>query len=259
MASGILQGKTVVVTGGSSGIGRGIALAAARHGAGAVIVADISEDPREDAAPTAHELTEMGVPSRFIKTDVSRRDDVDALVEAAGEFGGVDVMAANAGVMSGADGLDIPADAVEFILSVNLYGALYSAQAAIRQMRSMKKQGSIVITASGGAFFGHRATPIYSASKGGVVLLMKSLADAVGPYGIRVNAVCPGVVDTVLARSTEAEDTKETSANWINTVPLKRVGRPSEIGDAVAFLGSDLATYVTGVALPIDGGLSATR
>jgi L-rhamnose 1-dehydrogenase len=256
---GMLEGKTVVVTGGSSGIGRGIALVAARHGAKAIVVADLTEEPREGGLPTAQEVKALGAEAVFHRTDVSKRDDVDALVEACIPYGGVDVMACNAGIMVASDGVHVPATDVEALMAVNLYGVLYTAQAAIKQMLELKKKGSVVIMSSGAAFFGHGSTVAYAASKGAVVQIAKSLADGVGPMGIRVNAVCPGVVDTVLVRGEETADTHDSSAGFLQTAPLRRIGEPAEVGEAVAWLGSDCSSYVTGVALPVDGGLAATR
>ena len=253
MNTNILQGKVVVVTGAASGIGRAIAINAAKHGAKAVVVSDISETPREGGTPTTHEIEALGVPVRFHKADVSRREDVDALVEAAAEFGGVDVMVANAGITLRADGPDVGTDDFHRLMAVNLDGTLFSAQAAARQMRSLGKAGSIVLMASMGGLSGAGMTVAYSTSKGGVVLMAKALADALGPDGIRVNAVAPGTIDTHLLRTSPG--IAEAAEGFRQRTPLRRLGRPEEIGDAVAWLGSDLSSYVTGIALLVDGGL----
>jgi len=255
MNTNILQNKVVVVTGGSSGIGRAIAINAARHGARAVVVSDISPDPREGGVPTTDEIKALGVATTFVKADVSKKEEVDALVEAASEFGGVDVMVANAGISLKADGPDVSADDFRKLLAVNLDGTLFSAQAAARQMKANGKKGSIVLMASMGGLSGAGITVAYSTSKGGVVLMAKSLADALGPDGIRVNAVAPGTIDTHLLRT--APGIAEAAEGFRLRTPLRRLGQPSEIGDAVAFLGSDLSSYVTGTALLVDGGLLA--
>ena len=253
--SDILAGKTVVVTGAASGIGRAIAIAAARHGAKAVIVSDITETPREGGEPTTAAIETLGVPSRFHKADVSSKADNDALVEAAREFGGVDVMVLNAGISLKADGADVGEDDYRRLMSINLDGTLFGAQAAARQMKELGKAGSIVLMASMGGIVGAGITVAYSTSKGGVVLMAKALADALGPDGIRVNAIAPGTIDTELLRSTP--DIAAASEGFRQRTPLRRLGQPSEIGDAVAFLGSDLASYVSGIALQVDGGLLA--
>jgi NAD(P)-dependent dehydrogenase (short-subunit alcohol dehydrogenase family) len=197
--SNILDGRVVIVTGASSGIGRAIAVRAAEHGAKAIIVSDVVEAPREGGEPTASEIRKLGAQSVFVKADVSRKADNDALVAAAEEFGGVDVMVANAGITP--DGAEVPEDDYRRLMSVNLDGPLFGAQAAARQMKALNKQGSIVLMASMGGISGAGITVAYSTSKGGVVLMAKSLADALGPDGIRVNAVAPGTIDTELLRT----------------------------------------------------------
>ncbi len=254
MNTNILQGKVVVVTGAASGIGRAIAINAAQHGAKAVIVSDISETPREGGTPTTEAIKALGVPVRFHKADVSQREEVDALVEAAAEFGGVDVMVANAGITLRGDGPDVSEADFHRLMAVNLDGTLFSAQAAARQMKALgKRAGSIVLMASMGGLSGAGITVAYSTSKGGVVLMAKALADALGPDGIRVNAVAPGTIDIHLLRTSPG--IAEAAEGFRQRTPLRRLGRPEEIGDAVAWLGSDLSSYVTGIALLVDGGL----
>ncbi|WP_406425412.1 SDR family NAD(P)-dependent oxidoreductase [Streptomyces sp. NBC_00842] len=186
----------------------------------------------------------LGVPARFVATDVTRRADADALVDAAGEFGGVDVMVCNAGITLGADGADVAEADYRRLMAVNLDGVLFGAQAAARQMKDRATPGSIVLMASMGGLVGAGFTVAYSTSKGGVILMAKSLADALGPDGIRVNAVCPGTIDTHLLRSTP--DIAQAADGFRQRTPLRRLGQPSEIGDAVAYLGSELSGYVTG-------------
>jgi len=253
--SDILKNKVVVVTGASSGIGRAIAIRAAEHGAKAVIVADITEAPREGGRLTVAEIEAIGSAARFVKTDVSKRADNDALIEASAEFGGVDIMVANAGITLRTDGADVPEEDYHRLLSINLDGPLFGAQAAARQMKANGKGGSIVLMASMGGISGAGITVAYSTSKGGVVLMAKSLADALGPDGIRVNAVAPGTIDTELLRTSPG--IAEASEGFRKRTPLRRLGQPSEVGDAVAYLGSDLSSYVSGIALLVDGGLLA--
>ncbi|WP_342250953.1 SDR family NAD(P)-dependent oxidoreductase [Sphingomonas sp. OTU376] len=251
--SDILAGKTVIVTGASSGIGRAIALGAARHGARAVIVSDIQEEPREGGQPTAQAIAALGVEARFVRADVSRRTDNDALVEAAHDLGGVDVMVLNAGISLRADGADVSEEDYRRLMSINLDGPLFGAQAAARQMKALGKAGSIVLMGSMGGLAGAGITVAYSTSKGGVTLMAKAFADALGPDGIRVNAVAPGTIDTELLRSTPP--IAAAAEGFRQRTPLRRLGQPSEVGDAVAFLGSDLSSYITGIALQVDGGL----
>lgn len=251
--SNLLKDKVVIVTGAASGIGRSIAISAARHGARAVLVSDIAELPREGGTPTTDEIEALGVTARFVKTDVSKKSDVDALVAVAEEFGGVDVMVANAGITARDDGADVSEESYRRLMAVNLDGTLFSAQAAARQMKAKGKEGSIVLMASMGGIVGAGMTVAYSTSKGGVVLMAKSLADALGPDGIRVNAVAPGTIDTHLLRTSPG--IAEAAEGFRQRTPLRRLGKPSEIGDAVVWLGSDMSSYVTGIALVVDGGL----
>jgi len=250
--SDILKGKVVVVTGASSGIGRAIAVSAAEHGAKAVIVSDLTETPREGGGPTMDEVKALGVATKFVRTDVSKRADNDALIEAAAEFGGVDVMVCNAGITLRADSADVDEADFHRLMAVNLDGVLFGAQAAARQMKARSKPGSIVLMAMGG-LSGAGMTVAYSNSKGGVVLMAKALADALGPHGIRVNSVCPGTIDTFLLRNSPG--IAEAAEGFRKRTPLRRLGQPSEVGAAVAWLGSDMSSYVTGIALLVDGGL----
>jgi L-rhamnose 1-dehydrogenase len=165
----------------------------------------------------------------------------------------VDVMVCNAGITLPADGADVAEDDYRRLMAINLDGPLFGAQAAARQMKANGKPGSIVLMGSMGGIAGAGMTVAYSTSKGGVVLMAKALADALGPDGIRVNAVCPGAIDTHLLRTTP--DIAEAVEGFRRRTPLRRLGKPSEIGDAVAWLGSDMSSYVTGIALLVDGGL----
>jgi NAD(P)-dependent dehydrogenase (short-subunit alcohol dehydrogenase family) len=251
--SNILKDKVVLVTGAASGIGRAIAISAARHGAKAVIVSDVTETPHEGGRPTTAEIEELGVLTRFQRTDVTQHAEVDALVDASAEFGGVDVMVCNAGITLREDGPEVAESDYRRLMAVNLDGVLFGAQAAARHMKARGKPGSIVLMASMGGIAGAGMTVAYSTSKGGVVLMAKALADALGPDGIRVNAVCPGTIDTHLLRTNPG--IAAASEGFRQRTPLRRLGKPSEIGDAVAWLGSDMSSYVTGIALLVDGGL----
>lgn len=249
----LLKDKVVVVTGAASGIGRAIAIAAAQHAAKAVIVSDVTETPREGGSLTTGEIEALGIKTRFVRTDVSKRSEVDALMAVAAEYGGVDVMVCNAGITLRSDGADVAEDDYRRLMAVNLDGVLFCSQAAATQMRAQSKAGSIVMMASMGGIAGAGVTVAYSTSKGGVVLMAKALADALGPVGIRVNAVCPGTIDTFLLHNTPG--VAQASEGFRLRTPLRRLGKPSEIGDAVVWLGSDMSSYVTGIALFVDGGL----
>jgi L-rhamnose 1-dehydrogenase len=251
--SDILSSKVVIVTGASSGLGRATAIAAGRHGAAAVIVGDITDRPNDSGQNTISELAAMDVAAEFVRADVTRRAEVDALVAASETYGGVDVMVANAGITLESDDAEVSESDFEHLMNINLKGVLFSAQSAATQMKARGKRGSIVLMGSMGGIAGAGMTVAYSASKGGVVMLAKALSDAFGPDGIRVNSVCPGMIDTRLLRETPA--VAAAVEGFRVRTPLRRVGQPSEVGDAIAWLGSNMSSYVTGISLLVDGGL----
>lgn len=251
----MLEGKVVVVTGGASGIGRGIALAAVNHGARGVVIGDLDENPREGGEPTHRLIEASGGTALFLRTDVTSRDDLDALVAAADRWGGVDLMVCNAGIALAEDGPEIAPDLFRKLISVNQEGALLSAQAAIASMVHRGLGGSVVMISSMGGLRGASFTTGYSATKGAVNMMTAALADAYGPQNIRVNAVCPGLIQTALVDSSPA--VAEAMEPMRQRMPLRRLGQPTEVGDAVAWLGSPYSSFVTGITLPVDGGQTA--
>jgi L-rhamnose 1-dehydrogenase len=251
----LLEDKVVVVTGAASGIGRAIALGAARHGARRVIVGDLRDEPLEGGEPTVAALERLGTPAQFVRVDVSDRAAVDELMASTEEHGGVDVMVCNAGVTLPADGPFVDPDDFRRLMTVNLDGVFLCAQAAAAQMQARGKPGSIVLMSSMGGVRGAGFTVAYSTSKGAIVNMARALADGLGPSGIRVNAVCPGVIDTHLVRTTP--EIAAAAGAFVERTPLRRLGRPDEVADAVVYLGSDLSSYVTGATHMVDGGLTA--
>jgi NAD(P)-dependent dehydrogenase (short-subunit alcohol dehydrogenase family) len=246
---GQLDGKVALVTGAGSGIGRATALAFAHAGA-RVVIADVDE---AGGAATAAQLNEAGGDGIFVPADVAVAGEVEGLVAAAvGRYGRVDCAHNNAGI-TGGGGLtgDIPDDVWERVLRVNLMGVFLCLKAELGQMLR-QGGGAIVNTASVAGLVGGTSSP-YVASKHGIVGLTKNAALEDAQRGIRVNAVCPGVIATpMVARAFTARPGLE--AAWRAPEPVGRFGEPAEVAAAVVWLCSDAASFVTGVALPVDGG-----
>lgn len=249
-------GEVTVVTGASSGIGRAIALRLADAGA-TVINADVRPEPRgsNQTEPTHEAARDAPGSVEFVETDVGVADEVRAVVEAAREFGGVDVMVNNAGVLRPNSILNVTVDEFDRSMRVNARGVMLGCQAAARDMRDRDEAGAIVNMASissNHAMYDHVA---YDASKGAVRMITYAAALDLAGTGIRVNAVAPGVVETEVSGITAAE-VRERAANdeYVKPIPVSRAARPEEVADAALFLASDAASYVTGELLHVDGG-----
>jgi len=241
--------QVVIVTGAGSGMGRATSLRLARDGY-RVVVAEIEA---ERAASVAAEIGEAAVP---FAVDVSEAEGVEALVAAALEhFGRLDAMVANAGVPHGAPFLELDESMWERVLAVNLKGVFLCGQAAARAMVSAGRPGAIVNVASTYAEVTEGGASAYSASKGGVRMLTKSMALELGPHGIRVNAVGPGWIRTGM---NPLEDPAQV-AELERTIPLGRVGLPEDVADVIAFLASEDARYISGQTLFVDGGWLTSR
>lgn len=257
----LLDGKTAVVTGGSSGIGRGIARGFAEHGAEAVVVADIRDSPKEEGAPT-HELleAETDAESVFVECDVTRRSDLIEAIDAADAAGGLDVMVNNAGVWHAEDFLDVTEEEYQRVLDINLKGAYFGSQIAAERLVENDDGGAIINISSIAGLFGNGEWPTYAASKGGLTTLTYSLAHKLGGEGVRVNAIHPGGVQTMIGgEPADPEAAAAQAEQFTQQVPLGRYGQPEDIAGAATFLASDLAGYVTGESLVVDGGWTSWR
>ena len=250
--SDLLTDRTAVVTGGASGIGRGISLNLAAHGAD-IVVADVQQTPRTpDTTPTM-EAVEEQTESRatFVECDVRNYDDLVAAVDAADEFGGIDVMVNNAGIVHAVDFFDTADDDFERLIDINLKGAYYGCQAAGERMLE-NGGGSIINIASTAAEQGfvEPGSVLYCAAKGGVKSMTFAVAELLGPE-IRVNAIQPGFTDETGLAENHPEDAARARAAETS---LDRLGTPTDLGNVAVFLASDLSSYVTAEGILVDGG-----
>jgi NAD(P)-dependent dehydrogenase (short-subunit alcohol dehydrogenase family) len=249
-------GETVVVTGGSSGIGRAIARRFGDAGA-TVLVADVREDPKDlgEETPTHEAIEAAGGRAEYVETDVSDPEAVAAVVEAARDVGGLDVMVNNAATYLNADFLGMDADTLDRMYGVNVRGVFVGCQAAARDMRERGVEGAIVNTASISSNLAQHGQVHYDATKGAVRMITRGAALELAEHGVRVNAVAPGQIATEFTEGlTEEQSRLAREGEHLKPVPLGRAGRPEDIAGAALFLASEDASYVTGELLYVDGG-----
>jgi NAD(P)-dependent dehydrogenase (short-subunit alcohol dehydrogenase family) len=244
------EGKVALVTGAASGIGRASALAFAREGA-KTVVADVLVEGGEE---TVRIIKAAGGDALFVRTDVSKAAEVETLIQKVVEtYGRLDYAHNNAGILgTGAPTADCTEENWDRTIAINLKGIWLCMKYAIPQMLK-QGGGAIVNTASVAGLVGFQGLPAYSASKGGVVQLTRTAALEYAKAGIRVNAVCPSGIRTPMLERVLA-DQPEVEASIIATEPIGRMGKPEEIAEAVVWLCSDAASFVTGDAMPVDGG-----
>lgn len=250
------EGKVAIVTGGASGIGRAAALAFAREGA-KVAVADVDFEGGEE---TIQLIKEAGGEAFFVPTNVTKASDIKALVDQTVEtFGGLDYAINNAGIEGDlAPTAEYEEDVFDRVIGVNLKGVWLSMKYEIPKMLE-RGGGAIVNTASILGTVGFGTTPAYTASKHGVIGLTKVAALDYATENIRVNAVCPGFIETpmVMDRGLVARENPEVMEQLINIEPVKRLGQPDEIAEAMLWLCSDAASFVDGHAMLVDGAYTA--
>ncbi|WP_092893245.1 SDR family NAD(P)-dependent oxidoreductase [Halopelagius inordinatus] len=246
--------ETVIVTGGSSGIGRAVALGFGDAGA-TVINADVREEPKDrDTGTPTHELVrERGGEATFVDVDVSDPAEIEAVVDYAREYGGVDVMVNNAGIYTKSRFRDVTPAEFDELYGVNARGAFFGTQYAAEDMISRGVEGVVLNTTSdtqGRASWDHSH---YAATKGAVRMVTRSAALELAPEGVRVNAVAPGPVATEIREGWSEEASEFGPDGETPSLPL-RAATPDELADAYLYLASDGASYVTGETLWVDGG-----
>ena len=251
-----LAGRSVVITGASSGIGRASALRFAREGA-RVLLASHVEAP---CVALVREIEMSGGTASFQQTDVSHRAETERAIDACVErYGSIDILFCNAGITMPKLLTDTSDDEIERVLAVNLVALMHAARHAIPRMLAQANGGNILFTASKTGLVAQMDSPVYCASKGAVVMLAKSLALDYATRGIRVNALCPGIIDTPMLQEFAATrpDPAAAWATYATAQPMGRLGTADECAEAALWLVSDEASFVTGVALPVDGGFTA--
>jgi glucose 1-dehydrogenase len=254
-----LDGHSVIVTGGSSGIGAGVAIAMAA--AGASVVVNFHSDA-DGAAGLVRRIIGDGGKAIAVKADVSNEEDVEELfAQAISAFGRVDVLIANSGMQQDAPIGDMTLDDWRKVIDLNLTGQFLCMRQAVRQFRSQptgarpaRSKGAIIAMSSVHEIIPWSGHINYAAAKGGVRMLTRSLAQEVAPERIRVNAIAPGAIRTPINK--EAWDTDEALTKLLRLIPYGRIGETEDVARAAVWLASDAADYVTGTTLFVDGGMS---
>ena len=249
-----LTNKKALVTGGSRGIGRAITLALASQGADVAV--NFRSNP-EEAQKVVNQIKSMGKDSFAIKADVSKINEVKSMFEQVkNKWGKLDILVNNAGIIEFSPFESITEEQWDKILDVNLKGQFLCSKEAIKLMSSGAKIINTASIASGGVGIGFANIAHYTASKGGVIALTENMAVDLGKKGINVNAIAPGVIETDMTKAMLGDE--KAKAGLLTRIPKGRMGKPEDIGAAVAFLSSDEADYITGTVLYVDGGWLAS-
>jgi NAD(P)-dependent dehydrogenase (short-subunit alcohol dehydrogenase family) len=250
-----LAGQTALITGGGTGMGRAIALAFSREGAGVIVAGRRAEKLHE----VVSEIEKQGGQALAVSCDVTQSKDAErAVQESVARFGRLDVLVNNAGALHISTVESIPEEDWDRIMLVNLKGPFLMSRAALPALRKAGG-GSIINIGSILGLVGMKGRAAYATSKGGVTTLTKSMALDYAHEKIRVNCICPALVETELIRDLfgSGSEGEAVRRSRIAQIPLGRIGRPEDVADLAVFLASKESSWVTGVAIPLDGGLSA--
>ncbi|SFI59256.1 glucose 1-dehydrogenase [Kaistella treverensis] len=256
-----LKNQVALITGSSSGIGAGIAKSMAESGAN-VVINYPSESSREKAAVILNEIVEKGGEGMLCQCDVSKEDEViNMFKEVTDKYGTVDILVNNAGIQVDAPFTELTLDAWEAVMGVNLTGQFLCAREAIKEFlrRGIDPERSVACGKIIHISSVHEVIPWaghanYAASKGAIRMLMQTLAQEYGADRIRVNSICPGAIQTPINKS--AWETQQEMNSLLTLIPYNRIGQPQDIGNLAVFLASDLADYITGASIFIDGGMT---
>ena len=245
----LLEGKTALVTGAARGIGKAIAIRFAKEGAN-IAFTDLVID--ENAEKTREEIESYGVKCKAYASDASNFEETEKVVnEVKADFGSIDVLVNNAGITKDGLMMRMSEQQWDLVIKINLKSAFNYIHAVLPIMLR-QKGGSIINMASVVGVHGNAGQANYSASKAGMIALAKSVAQEVGSRGIRANAIAPGFIETAMTAALPEEIRKE----WASKIPLRRGGTPEDIADVATFLASDMAGYVTGQVIQVDGGMN---
>lgn len=242
-----LKGKVAIVTGAAQGIGRGIALALSKEGA-KVVVSDISDKN----ADVVKEIKSLGFEALAVKTNVANSKETEEMAKAAiKKFGRIDILVNNAGIYPFKPLIDMKEEEWDRVISINLKGVFNCTKAVLPKMIEQKSGNIVNICSVAGAVIGYAGLVHYSASKGGVLGFTRAAALDLTQYGIRVNAIAPGGIETP---GTKAVGGEEALKQAVLAIPLKRMGQPEDIANLAVFLASDDSSYITGQLIVVDGG-----
>ncbi len=245
----LLEGKTALITGAARGIGKAIALKFASEGAN-IAFTDIVID--ENGKATEAEIAALGVKAKGYASDASNFEATkEVIAEIQKDFGHIDILVNNAGITKDGLMLRMSEEQWDRVININLKSAFNFTRNVLPVMFS-QRSGSIINMASVVGVHGNAGQANYAASKAGMIALAKSIAQEMGPRGIRANAIAPGFIETAMTAALSDEIREE----WKKKIPLRRGGKPEDIADVATFLASDLASYVTGQVIQVDGGMN---